>query len=183
MALEKNMTYTLEAFCKDAKHILANTPGPAGRQAVREALENLLKDEAFLAAHCGPDLEPGIDTVYRDPDLGFNVLVHAYASGKSGPPHDHGDSWAVYGQAVGHTVMSTWRRLDDRSAEGRAKLEKSETYQLDPGMAGVFEPKDIHSIVITDNCRFVRVTGTDLGTIETLVFNPEEGTVKPGNRM
>lgn len=177
------MAYTLEAFCNDAKHILATTPGPAGRQGVREALEKLLKDEAFLAAHCGPDVAPGIDTVYRDPDLGFNVLVHAYAGGKSGPPHDHGDSWAVYGQAVGHTVMSTWRRLDDQSAKGRAKLEKEETYQLDPGMAGVFEPKDIHSIVITDNCRFVRVTGTDLGTIETLVFNPDEGTVKPGNRL
>ena len=177
------MAYTLEAFCKDVKQILATTPGPSGRKAVCGALENLLKDDAFLAAYCGPDAKPGIETVYRDPDLGFNVLVHAYADGKSGPPHDHGDSWAVYGQAVGHTIMTTWKRLDDSSTEGRAKLEKDQTYRLDPGMAGIFEPKDIHSIVIADNCRFVRVTGTDLGTIDTLVFNAKDGTVKPGNRL
>ncbi len=177
------MTYSHEAFCADAKQLLAATPGPAGREACREALETLLKDDGFLSAHCGPDAEHGITTVYRDPDLGFNVLVHVYAACKSGPPHDHGDSWAIYGQAVGHTVMSTWKRLDDASAEGKAKLEKDQTYQLDPGMAGIFEPKDIHSIVIADNSRFVRVTGTDLGTIETLVFNADEGTVKPGNRL
>lgn len=177
------MTYTLGEFCDDVKQKLKTIPGPAGRKAVCEDLKRLLRDEAFLASCCGPDVKPGIETVYRDPDLGFNVLVHAYTNGKSGPPHDHGESWAVYGQAVGHTVMSTWKRLDDSSAEGRAKLEKDQTYQLDPGMAGIFEPKDIHSIVISDNCRFVRVTGTDLGTIETLVFDPEEGTVKPGNRL
>ena len=177
------MTYSLDAFCADAKQLLGNTPGPAGRQACRDALEQLLSDEDFLAAYCGPEAKPGIETVYRDPDLGFNVLVHVYAQGKSGPPHDHGDSWAIYGQAVGETIMSTWKRLDDGSADGKAKLEKENTYQLDPGMAGIFEPKDIHSIVITDNCRFVRVTGTDLGTIDTLVFNADEGTVKPGNRL
>ena len=177
------MTYSLEAFCADAKRLLSETPGPAGRQACKETLEKLLKDEGFLAAYCGPEAKPGIETVYRDPDLGFNVLVHVYAQGKSGPPHDHGDSWAIYGQAVGETIMSTWKRLDDASAEGKAKLEKDRTYQLDAGMAGIFEPKDIHSIVITDNCRFVRVTGTDLGKIETLVFNADEGTVKPGNRL
>ena len=143
----------------------------------------MLKDEAFLAAYCGPEAEPGITTVYRDPEIGFNVLVHVYGPGKSGPPHDHGDSWAIYGQAVGQTVMTTWKRLDDQADEGRAKLEEDVSYELGPGAAGIFEPRDIHSIVITDNCRFVRVTGTDLGTIDTLVFNTADGTVKPGNRL
>ncbi|MEM7426801.1 MAG: hypothetical protein AAF441_11955 [Pseudomonadota bacterium] len=177
------MTYTLEAFCSDARELLAAKPGPAGRQDCLKALEKLLKDDDFLAAYCGPGAEPGIQTVYRDPELDFNVLVHRYAAGKSGPPHDHGESWAIYGQAVGETIMSTWKRLDDGSEDGKAKLEKDRTYELGPGMAGIFEPKDIHSIVITDNCRFVRVTGTDLGTINTLVFNAEDGTVKPGNRL
>lgn len=176
------MTYTLEAFCADAKDLLGGSPGPVGRDACRAALEKLLKDEDFLRDHCGPERKAGIETVYRDEELGFNVLIHAYETGKSGPPHDHGDSWAIYGQAVGETIMSTWKRVDDGSAAGKAKLEKDQTYQLDPGMAGIFEPRDIHSIVITDNCRFVRVTGTDLGTIETLVYNTAEGTVKPGDR-
>ncbi len=177
------MAYSLEAFCQDTKRMLRDQPGAQGRASVSANLKNLLTDEGFLSTYCGPDAKPGIETVYRDPDVGFNVLVHVYAQGKTGPPHDHGDSWAIYGQAVGHTVMTTWKRLDDHATEGKAKLEEDQTYRLDPGMAGTFEAQDIHSIVITDNCRFVRVTGTDLGTIDTLVFNADDGTVKPGNRL
>ena len=61
--------------------------------------DRLLGEAEFLAAECGPDAEPGIRTIYRDAETGFNVLVHIYEKGKTGPPHDHGTSWAVYGQA------------------------------------------------------------------------------------
>ncbi len=177
------MAYTLEQFCEVTQETLSTVPGAAGRDAVRQDLETLLKDKEFLAQYCGPDAEPGIRTVYRCPKTGFNVLVHIYEKGKSGPPHDHGDSWAIYGQADGHTIMTTWKRLDDGAAAGKASLEQDQSWRLDPGMAGKFEPKDIHSIKISDGSKFVRVTGTDLDTIETLVFNADEGSVKAGNRL
>ena len=50
-------------------------------------------------------------------------------------------------------------------------------------MAGKFEVGDIHSIVISDGAKFVRVTGTDLNTIDTAVYNPEAKTVTAGNRL
>jgi len=177
------MTYSLDQFCDDTRRMLQQKPGPEGRDDVRANLTNLLTDDAFLSEYCGPNAEPGITTVHRCAETGFNVLVHVYASGKSGPPHDHGASWAIYGQAVGHTDMATWKRLDDGAASGKANLEKERDFRLDPGMAGTFEPKDIHSIQISDNSRFVRVTGTDLNTIETLVFNTKEGAVAPGARL
>lgn len=177
------MAYSLEQFCSDTRRMLAEKPGPGGREDVRANIANLLTDETFLAEFCGPDAAPGITTVHRCRETGFNVLVHVYASGKSGPPHDHGASWAIYGQAVGHTDMATWKRLDAGGSSGNAKLEKDRSFRLDPGMADTFEPGQIHSIEISDNSRFVRVTGTDLNTIETLVFNADEGTVKPGNRL
>ena len=39
------MTYTLDAFVKDAKSALETTSGPAGREKVRVLLEKLLGNE------------------------------------------------------------------------------------------------------------------------------------------
>jgi predicted metal-dependent enzyme (double-stranded beta helix superfamily) len=161
------MTYTLEAFCEDARAALKRNAGADGREEIRRMLEKLLKDEAFLAKECGPDAAPGIRTVYRDKETGFNVLVHIYAKGKTSPPHDHGKSWAVYGQAVGWTDMTLWRRKDDGTKEGHAELVEERKFRLNPGMAGRFDPGVIHSIHFEDGAKFVRVTGTDLDTIPT----------------
>lgn len=161
------MSYSLENFCDDARAALKRDPGTGGREQVRGLLEKLLRDEAFLAKECGPHAQAGIRTVYRDKETGFNVLVHIYAKGKTSPPHDHGKSWAVYGQAVGWTDMTLWDRRDDGSREGYADLVQGRRFRLDPGMAGVFEPGVIHSIHFEDGAQFVRVTGTDLDTIPT----------------
>jgi predicted metal-dependent enzyme (double-stranded beta helix superfamily) len=177
------LAYSLDEFYRDARKALQEQPGPAARQAVRKDLERLLQNRAFVAEYCGPDAKPGIQVIHRCPDTGYNVLVHVYERGKAGPPHDHGDSWAVYGQAAGHTVMTIWRRVDDGREKGHAELNKDRSFRLDPGMAGIFEPGEIHSIEISDGSRFVRVTGTDLNKIDTLVFNPQAQTVAPGSRL
>ena len=175
--------YTLEQFCADCRRALKEDAGPGGHEEIRRSLETLLADDDFLAAQCGPDTEAGIRTVYRDAEVGFNVLVHVYQSGKTSPPHDHGASWAIYGQAAEYTDMTRWKRLDDGSKEGHAELERGETFRLEPGMAGTFEVGDIHSIHFPDGARFVRVTGTDLNTIPTRRFDPDQNTVKFGGRL
>jgi len=177
------VAYKLEEFYGDARDALKQDSGPAGHQAVCAKLEQLLKEESFIAEYCGPDAKPGIQTIYRCPETGFNVLVHIYEKGKTGPPHDHGKSWAIYGQAVGKTIMTVWKRLDDGSQTGKASLEKDQSFELDPGMAGKFEIGEIHSIQIGDGSKFVRITGTDLNAIDTAVFNPEAKTVASGNRL
>lgn len=174
------MSYTLEKFCEDVRTALETRPGPAGREQVRVLLERLLKDEAFVAGYCGADAEPGVRTIYRDAKTGFNVLVHIYAKGKTSPPHDHGKSWAVYGQAIGWTDMTLWKRRDDGLTEGYADLEMEGTYRIEPGMAGVFETGVIHSIHFLDGAKFVRVTGTDLDTIPTSRFDVAAKKVASG---
>lgn len=177
------MAYDLEQFCADCRAALKSNPGEGGHETIRQNLEKLLGDDAFVAAHCGPDAEPGIRTIYRDEETDFNVLVHVYEAGKTGPPHDHGNSWAVYGQVAEYTDMTAWKRLDDGSADGRAELEKQQTARLEPGMAGTFEVGDIHSIHFPDGARFVRVTGTDLDAIPTRRFDPDAGSVAVGSRL
>ncbi len=169
------MSYSLEAFCGDCRRSAGG--GEAGREEIRRNLERLLSGEEFLAAHCGADAEPGIAVLYSDTETGFQVLLHVYAEGKEAPPHDHGESWAVYGQAVGHTDMTVWRRTDDGSRGGHAEVEPARNFRLDPGMAGKFEPGEIHSIRFPAGARFVRVTGADLKKIPTRRFDPGAKTV------
>lgn len=177
------MSYTLDEFTANCRASLTNGAGEAAHEEIRNNLERLLADEVFVAATCGPDAEPGIRTIYRDAETDFNVLVHVYEAGKAGPPHDHGASWAVYGQATEYTDMTAWRRLDDGAEEGHAELERADTVRLEPGMAGKFEPGDIHSIAFPDGARFVRVTGTDLDRIPTRRFDLDSKTVKVGSRL
>ena len=67
---------------------------------------------------------------YEDPDLGFCVLAYNMAGSRTSPPHDHGDSWAVYGQAQGYTDMTIWSAGDDN-------IEPIRSFRLDAGQAGL----------------------------------------------
>ncbi|MBI77142.1 MAG: hypothetical protein CMM53_05085 [Rhodospirillaceae bacterium] len=177
------MASAFDQFCKDTQKVLKDHKGREGRKMVQLNLEKLLNSPEFVEAECGLDAKPGIRTIYRDKETGFNVLVHVYKDGKKGPPHDHGHSWAVYGQAMEWTDMTLWKRKDDGTRAGFADLEKLETFRLTPGKAGIFEVGEIHSIHFPDGARFVRVTGTDLDAIPTNRFNHEEQSVNVGSRL
>jgi predicted metal-dependent enzyme (double-stranded beta helix superfamily) len=168
-------SYSFDAFLADCKADVKD--GEAGRERIRRNVERLLSQPDFVAAHFGPDAEPGVRPIYTDPETGFQVLAHVYNEGKQSPPHDHGASWAVYGQAVAHTDMQLWQRTDDGNEASHAEVEVEDAYRLDPPKAGKFEPGQIHSIKFPAGARFLRVTGTDLTKIPTRRFDTEAKTV------
>ena len=109
--------YDLGDFCSDVKtHFQRKT---VNRPALvhRENLENLLTNENFVSTHCHKDAKVGVHVLYQDDELGFMVLNHVINKARKSPPHDHGESWAIYGQAVGHTDMSEFDRLDNETRE------------------------------------------------------------------
>ena len=106
------MAYTLDEFATDCRRIVKADPGPSGREAVRKKLQDLLMNADFVAAHCGPNAAVGANLLYEDPELGFQILAHIMDREYSGGPHDHGDSWAIYGQAVKYTEMNEWKRTE-----------------------------------------------------------------------
>jgi hypothetical protein len=158
------------AFCSDCRAALIADDGPLGREAVRRNLERLLADDAFVADRVLP-LPPGHHTLYEDADLGFVVLAHVLDEALVWPPHDHGASWAVYGQVTRYTDMSEWSRVDGGSGPGSADLVPTRRYRLEPGQTGLYEPGAIHSIELPADTRYMRVTGTDLDRIPTLMFD------------
>lgn len=165
------MAYTLEEFCRDTHDALKGTPGPDGREKVRVLLEKLLTNTDFVAMAVGANAPSGTTKLYEDRDLGFVVLGHVTKGAHKSPPHDHGSSWAVYGQAIKHTDMTVWRRLDKGDGAGPADLEKVKSYRLEPGHAGRYDVGDIHSIDYPDGSRFVRVTGRDLDYVQRLKYD------------
>ena len=176
------MAYTLEQFAADCRELLKAEPGPAGRRKVVGKLETLLREDDFIDAHCGADAEPGAHVLYEDPTLGFQVLAHVMNNARKGGPHDHGASWAIYGQAVAHTDMTKYRRLDDGSTDGKAEIEIDREYRLERGQAGIFDDGKIHSINYPDGARFIRVTGCDLSTIPRGRYDMAAGTMEMSYR-
>ena len=169
--------YDLEDFCSDVKTALSTQDGEQARESIRKKLEKLLTNEEFVSTHCHKDAKIGVHTLYQDDELGFMVLNHVINKGRKSHPHDHGESWAIYGQAVGYTDMSEFDRLDNETREGIAELKMVSEYRLTPGLAGMFGPRQIHAIHFVEGSRFIRITGTDLSRITTRKFDMAEGTV------
>lgn len=172
------MSYSLDRFCQDARAALTANPGHEGRDIARGLLEKLLTDPEFVASTLGDDQPAGVQTLYEDPDLDFCVLAYRADADRTSPPHDHGSSWAIYGQAAKHTDMKVYDRVDGASGAGAAKLEVSREFRLNPGMAGLFDVGDIHAIDHPKGARFVRVTGTDLNRVQRLRFDETQGTAE-----
>jgi len=172
------MAYQLDQFIGDCRSALKRDPGPAGREEVRVKLEELLRNNEFVGTYCGDNAERGLKVLYEDPDLKFQVLAHINDKARVSPPHDHGASWAIYGQATLWTDMTEWKREDDGSDPRHAKLVPEKKYRLMPGHAGIYQDGKIHSIDYPDKSRFVRVTGTNLDRINRISIDLKTGEVR-----
>ena len=171
------MAYELDQFIADCRSILARDGGPNGREEVRKRLEQLLHNADFIRKQ--EETQRGLHVLYEDPELGFQVLSHINGKARVSPPHDHGASWAIYGQATHYTDMTEWEREDNGGDAKHAKLKPVKKYRLTPGHAGIYQDGKIHSIDYPDDARFVRVTGTNLDRIHRVRFDLKTGEVQP----
>ena len=171
------MAYDLDQFISDCRSVLSRDPGPAGREEVRVRLERLLANPDFIEQHCGEHVPRGLKLLYEDPELKFQILAHNNDKARVSPPHDHGASWAIYGQATHYTDMIEWEREDDGGDPKHAKLKPAKTYRLNPGQAGIYQDGAIHSIDYPDDARFIRVTGTNLDRINRIRIDLKTGEV------
>ncbi len=171
------MNDSLDAFCADIRELLSQRDDQQSRDQVRRRLESLLTDKTFCDEFVAEDSPPGVAEIYQDPDLGFCVLAYNMADPRKSPPHDHGSSWAVYGQVQGYTDMTIWNIVKERDAT-HVDIEPTSEFRLNKGEAGLFDVGEIHSIEYDHGAKFVRVTGTDMKGVERRVYDHGAGTVK-----
>jgi hypothetical protein len=163
------MSYTLEQFAAQCHRILKTDSGAAGRKKVRALVEEVLKDETFIAAHFSDNgMERKI--IYEDPELGFCILAHVYNGAKESSPHDHGPSWAIYGQVRGETEMSDWELVEPAANGKPGKVRRLRTYTLKPGMAHIYNEGDLHSPRRAGPTRLLRIEGTNMEKVKRAAY-------------
>ena len=163
------MTTTLERFAGECHTILKSEPGPSGRRKICMRLEQLLREPGFVEE----SLKEGTSerqVLYEDPELGFCILAHSYSGAKSSPPHDHGPSWAIYGQARGETEMTDYALVAPASASQPGKARPLRTYKLTPGTAYLYNEGDLHSPRRTGPTQLIRIEGMNMDRVKRLRF-------------
>ena len=160
------MGYTLEQFaakCHDALKTQAGHRGPRRLSAVW--WRHVLKDSEFVGKYI-PEGTPERKVLYEDPELGFTILAHAYVGAKNSKPHDHGPSWAIYGQAYGETIMTDWDCLA-RPAEGQpGKAKHIRDYAMKPGDAYLYDVGVLHSPRRENSTRLLRIEGINMDKVK-----------------
>ncbi len=160
------MNPVIEQFAAQCHDILKNDPGAGGLEQVRQGLEKLLVDDGVIEEYFGRDQHAPRNILYEDPELGFCIIAHIYTESSVRSPHDHGPSWAIYGQVAGTTEMTEFRLLE-KPADGKpGKVEAVKTYDLKPGMAVAYEPGVLHAPTRREPTRLIRVEGLNMDNIE-----------------
>jgi len=165
------MSHTLASFAAQVREILQNDDTPAGRERAATLLRDALRDPEFVES-LFDEHSPERKVVYQDQQLGFCILAHRYTDARQGGPHDHGPSWAIYGQASGETVMSDWAPLDPAAVETPARVKKLREYTMRPGDAHVYNEGDVHAPSRSGPNRLIRIEGTNLENVKRGKYRP-----------
>ena len=159
------MASKLDSFVADCRTALKTQPGTAGREKVRDLVKQVLSDPEFITTYI-PEGTPERHILYEDPELGFTVLAHGYTGAKGSNPHDHGPSWAIYGQAAGETIMTAWDLVarPTETEPGQAKFNHN--YVMKPGDAYLYDVGILHSPERKGATRLLRIEGINLANIK-----------------
>jgi hypothetical protein len=162
------MPYTLTQLAADIREALKTSSGRAAKTTVCEHVSKALADQSFLAAHLqdrAPNANPR-EVLYEDAELGFCICGHVYSGPANGAPHDHGPSWAVYGQATGITEMTDWRIVAKGKGDEPTLVEPAKTYLMKPGDAHLYDVGDVHSPKREAPVKLIRIEGQNLDRVQ-----------------
>ena len=162
------MSVTLEALAKGLHDELASRPIGECHDKVCGLISEALRDDTFVAKHL-PDRKEGEhprEVLYEDPDLGFCICGHVYEGAAESPPHDHGSSWAIYGQAEGTTEMTDWTITQPGSGDTASKVVPERTYTLVRRYAHFYDVGAVHSPMRETTTRLIRVEGANLDHVQ-----------------
>jgi len=138
-----------EKFIEDLRAAWVALPETESRMKKgRDLLAVLVKDESMReTCKRWPDTDGGRRNLlfYEDPDYGFAINGVVHSAERKGSIHDHAHSWTAYGILAGTETLERFRRIDDGSKEGYAKLELNSVTEGTPGKVDLVPPFDIHA--------------------------------------
>jgi predicted metal-dependent enzyme (double-stranded beta helix superfamily) len=113
----------------------------------QKLLEELVRDPSLRhASQSWPSTEGRKNLLfYQDPDYGFAINGVVRVAGRKGSIHDHAHSWTAYGLIDGTESLERYRRIDDGTKDGYAKLELESVTEGKPGTVDLVPPFDAHA--------------------------------------
>ena len=170
------MPYTLNELADDIKEIVQNNKMPNGSDQICYFVSKALMDQKFVLQNL-PDRQEGNpprEVLYEDDYTGFCICGHVYSTEAIGFPHDHGSSWAVYGQASGETEMTDWQVTKDQPDEDVIYVKPDKTYTMKTGDVHFYGVGDVHSPLRKEPVRLLRIEGINLDHIQRSNIKAEE---------
>ena len=162
------MGYALTQLAADIRKALKVSTGRDAKDIVCEHVSKALADPLFVTTHL-KDRTPGAhprEVLYEDPELGFCICGHVYSGPANGAPHDHGPSWAIYGQATGVTEMTDWKIVTKGNGDEPSLVEPVKTYLMNPGDAHLYDVGDVHSPKRDAPVKLIRIEGQNLDHVQ-----------------
>ncbi len=156
------MSYTLAQLAEDIGSKLRGSTASEVQADLCRFVQKALRDQDFLAANIDPDQATPRKVIYEDKELGFCICSHVYNGPAASPAHDHGTSWAIYGQAEGDTEMTDWQIVKQAQGEDRALVKPLRTYDLKPGDTHFYDVGAVHSPKRDGPTKLIRIEGANL---------------------
>ena len=179
-------TKSLDNLANGIRERLKKLAGNENNQDVRsdvmddicQLVSTACNDDDFVNKHL-PARKAGEadrEVLYQDGESGFCICGHVYAKAAHGKAHDHGPSWAIYGQADGVTEMTDWKIIDSPDADvdsgNSAKkdrfnlVEPVRTYTMKRGDVKLYDVGDVHSPSRSKPVKLIRIEGTNLDHVK-----------------
>ncbi len=115
-------------------------------------------------------------------ESGLSITAVVWGPGDHASPHDH-RTWGMIGVMDNALTETRFRRLDDRSRDDHAQLEKDRTALVKPGEVSLLIPEvdEIHQMDnFTDRPTVeIHVYGKDLRGLNRCRYNLETGKISP----
>jgi 3-mercaptopropionate dioxygenase len=183
-------TAEVRALVEETQRLMGEVDSDAERvRLLQPAFERLLASEGWLPdEYAAPDETSGMGggigqyALYRAEDGSMCLFSLVVPVGATTPVHDH-LAWGLIGLYRGRQAETVYRRLDDGSAEGQARLEVALEQEVERGeLFALLPPEgDIHRVsTISDEPSVsIHLLANDTACVWRHSFDPEAGTVTP----
>lgn len=178
------MPYSIGDFISDLKRLAADAAAPNEiAPEVASLAAELAKNDDWIR----PDFYEvddsqgiGITVLHEEADHTLLVETIVWAPGKGVLPHDH-QTWGVVVGLDGVERNTIWKRNDDASVAGHAKLTAAHATDVGKGQTIVFMPDDIHSVNNLGDTPTLslHIYGKSLAHVSRSEFDPALDVVRP----
>jgi predicted metal-dependent enzyme (double-stranded beta helix superfamily) len=180
--------YALNEFVSDMENLLQDQPDPqrifaTGASWLKRLLGHpeAIPDELRRPVGKGRRPNHGSYLLYQG-DHGLQVTAVVWGPGDHLGPHDH-QTWGMIGVLDNALTETRFRRVDDRTREGYARLEQDRCATFKPGEITLLVPEvdEIHQMDnFTDRPTVeIHVYGKDLRGLKRHRYDLESGKIIP----